>query len=248
MKLREKTALINKFLDFAQRENLEKIIDKKELEELNDEVEQLLIELTFPNISREASVQMKSGKPPITPHKLSEMLWDFFVAKIIPSIPHEHNKYIVNYELDQIEVSSRIVTNAGQLWCSEDWRVKKDSSKIYLFWIMKLLDGCPADSFRKCEDPVCRKWFFNPTKKDKLYCSKACLWRHKSQINRQKDDYKIRQRIRMKFTYVASSGKSEGGIRKTMTKYMENLDLPQNEIDQWFDWWKQKRAKQKKEN
>lgn len=248
MKLRKKTALVNRYLDFAQRKNLEKITDKKELRELNDEAEQLCIDTTFPNIDREASAQMKTGKPALPPHKLSGMLWNFFVAKIIPSIPHEHNKCVVNYELDQIEVSSSLVTVAGQLRYSEGWGRKKDPSKILLVWIMKLLEGCPADSFHRCNDPECRKWFFNPTKKEKHYCSKACLWRHKSEINRQKDDYKIRQRIRMKFTYVAGSGKTEEGIRKTMIKYMKDLDLSKDEIDKWLNWREQKRASQKKEN
>jgi len=249
VKLREKTALVNRYLDFAQRKNFEKITDKKELRELNNEAELLYIAPILPHIEAKAHTHQSGGEPLIPPpHKLSGILWNFFFDKIIPSIPHEYKKIVINYELTDFEVSSKLLTVAGQLQYNERWDMKEDPSKILFLRIMKLLDGCPADSFHRCKDPACQKWFFNPTKKEKHYCSKACLWRHKSEINRKKDDYKLRQRIRMKFTYVAASGKSEEGIRKTMIKYMKDLDLSKDEIDKWLKWREQKRASQQKEN
>lgn len=244
MKLRKKTELVNWYLDFAQRKNLEKITDEKELQELNKEVERLYLYPTFGN----GKVFWWPGSEYPSPHKLSEILWNFFDSEILPSKRRKYNDRIA-YRLPGFEITLSLFAMAGeQIHYQEIWDMRKDLTEYVFIKVMELLDGCPADSFYRCKDPACQKWFFNPTKKEKHYCSKACLWRHKSKINRQKDDYKIRQRIRMKFTYVAGSGKSEEGIRKTMIKYMKDLDLSQNEIDQWLDWWKQKRAGQKKED
>jgi len=261
VKLREKAALVNWYLDFAQRKDLEKITDKKELQKLSDEV--LSRFFHSPDSSRVVTLSENladviegfgiPSDPPYDPgylQKLSDVLWRFFAFYILPGRPHEEKKIsgigFPFYPFTAFEVSPKIEMRDGQWHYVESWSMRPP--QMAFLTIMQLLDGCPADSFRKCDDPKCQKWFFNPTKKERHYCSKACLWRHKSEINRQKDDYKIRQRIRMKFTYVAGSGKTEDCIRKTMIKYMKNLDLSQNEIDQWLNWWVQKRASQKKEN
>ena len=46
-----------------------------------------------------------------------------------------------------------------------------------------LLDGYPPFAIRKC--PGCSKYFFNPTLREKNFCSPRCMWKVKQQERRE---------------------------------------------------------------
>jgi len=43
------------------------------------------------------------------------------------------------------------------------------------FKILRLLEGFPCHAIRKC--PGCEKFFFNPTRREKTFCSPKCMWK-----------------------------------------------------------------------
>lgn len=61
-----------------------------------------------------------------------------------------------------------------------------ESRDDYLSWtIPALLDGLSEDAIRVC--PGCKKFFFNPTKREKRFCSARCMSKVLTRERRQAD-------------------------------------------------------------
>jgi hypothetical protein len=54
--------------------------------------------------------------------------------------------------------------------------VADDMIEAIKYDFIACLKGVPVDSFKKC--PECDNWFFQPTKKEKIYCNNRCASRH----------------------------------------------------------------------
>jgi len=77
--------------------------------------------------------------------------------------------------------------------------VADDMIEAIKYDFIACLKGVPVDSFKKC--PECDSWFFQPTKKEKIYCNSRCASRHivrKSAWSRKKQTLSCTQKRRQK--------------------------------------------------
>jgi hypothetical protein len=77
--------------------------------------------------------------------------------------------------------------------------VADDMIEAIKYDFIACLKGVPVDSFKKC--PECDNWFFQPTKKEKIYCNNRCASRHivrKSAWSRKKQTLSCTQKRRQR--------------------------------------------------
>jgi hypothetical protein len=82
-----------------------------------------------------------------------------------------------------------------------------ESQKDYLWLkIIMLLDGLPQHAIRVC--PGCKKFFFNPTNREKRFCGEKCMRRISTVEYREKHNkkYKDYQNVLMKDRYREMMG------------------------------------------
>jgi hypothetical protein len=67
----------------------------------------------------------------------------------------------------------------------------KDQRRYVWLKILMLLDGLPQHAVREC--PGCRKFFLNPTKREKRFCGNRCMWRVSTAEYRKTDKEKYNE-------------------------------------------------------
>jgi len=53
--------------------------------------------------------------------------------------------------------------------------ITENQEEYVRFKIFRLLEGFPGHAIRKC--PGCQRFLFNPTRREKAFCSPQCMWR-----------------------------------------------------------------------
>lgn len=256
LKLRERAALVNWLLEFSQRKDL-KGLPEKEVNDLKGELRKHLYgeEYQLKNAFNESGkfpteIILESDKvnwPNMDLQKLADDTLKFFRDNLLTpkNLPGQNFMvYSVESEINSVAVS---IEREGKITWYNYRMLDLDITSMMKTVIMDWMHGCSLDSFHQCKNPECNQWFFNPSAKEQLYCSRSCLWQHKSKETRKRggEKYKRDQRIRMQFTYTAAK---ELPIKTTMRAYMKKQGLEESEISKWLEWWKKRKTKKNKEN
>jgi hypothetical protein len=253
LKLRKRAELVNWLLEFSQRKDL-KDLSEKEVNDLKGELGKHLYkeEYQLKNAFNESSkvpteLILASDKVDWANVDLQELADDtlkFFKENLLTpnNLPGQNfTVYIGKSEIDSVAVS---IEREGKITWYNYSMLNLEIFQTIESRIMEWIHGCTLNSFHQCKNPECTKWFFNPSAKEQLYCSRSCLWQHKSRETRERggEEYKREQRIRMQFTYTAAK---ELPIKSTMRAYMKKQGLEESKIDKWLEWWEQKTKKNK---
>jgi hypothetical protein len=81
--------------------------------------------------------------------------------------------YIVSY--GHQTVLTRIVWGSKLPFTITYFPATESPDEYVCFKIFMLLEGFPGHALRRC--PGCEKFFFNPTRRKKAFCSPKCMWR-----------------------------------------------------------------------
>lgn len=61
----------------------------------------------------------------------------------------------------------------------------KSDEHVAIYNLVHLLSLIPRSSIRRCEG--CGRYFFNPTQRNKHFCTVHCTWRHSAKLKREAD-------------------------------------------------------------
>jgi len=92
---------------------------------------------------------------------------------------------------------------------------QRDYIEVKLY---RLLDGLPSSSLQKC--PGCRRFFLNPSRRRKRFCSPRCMWRVHAEDRRKSDPegYRAKQREIMRKKYETKKREALGANVKVGRK------------------------------
>jgi len=86
--------------------------------------------------------------------------------------------------------------------------ITKNQDDYVCFKILELLRGLPSHAIRKC--PGCKKFFFNPTGREKNFCSPRCMWKVNATKRRDADKEGYRKYHR---EYMTDLRRQDAGLR-----------------------------------
>lgn len=127
---------------------------------------------------------------------------------------------------------------AGHWWVFNSIETK-DPLLIAQWQIIKSISDCPWPCFAECAYPKCKRWFFNPRKKEQHYCSKNCSWSHKALLRKDSinsEEYKKGQRIRVQFSRLKDKGFTPKQVKSSMAAYLKKQQLSPEEENNWLEW------------
>lgn len=181
--------------------------------------------------------------------KLAGRLWDFIETYMIPIIAPGEKVAKKGGKISTLTIEPEITVGLGNIngkfYLHENWQSKIDEGGLLIerayLDLCRLLRGCSIGDFYRCNDRSCQKWFYNPTKKERKYCSKKCMWRHRKETEKIQggEEYRIKKNIKA-MTYFCRKRKAwtDREIREHIKQHLEDkIKLSKKQTDEYLKWW-----------